>query len=95
MRNWEKKKKERKKNSSKENIQFIFTVCPHFSLTGPIAHPSPGLQLVWNQFSFFSTSFHTTVKESSGGVHGVMVIVVENGHGDSSSNPAPGLLHFT
>ena len=31
----------------------------------------------------------------SGGVRGVMVIVVENGHGDTSSNPGRGRLHFT
>ena len=27
--------------------------------------------------------------------HGVMVIVVGNGHGDTSSNPGRGWLHFT
>ena len=26
---------------------------------------------------------------------GVMIIVVENGHGDTSSNPGPDWLHFT
>ena len=30
-----------------------------------------------------------------GGAHGVMVIVVGNGHGDTSSNPERGRLHFT
>ena len=30
-----------------------------------------------------------------GGVHGVMVIVVENGHCDTSSNPERDWLHFT
>ena len=29
------------------------------------------------------------------GAHGVMVIVVGNGHGDTSSNPGQGWLHFT
>ena len=28
-------------------------------------------------------------------VHGVMVIVVGNGHGDTSSNPGRDWLHFT
>ena len=30
-----------------------------------------------------------------GGARGVIVIVVGNGHGDSSSNPGPDWLHFT
>ena len=32
---------------------------------------------------------------NSGGARGVMVIVVGNGHGDTSSNPGSGWLHFT
>ena len=31
----------------------------------------------------------------SGGAYGVMVIVVGNGHGDTSSNPGRDWLHFT
>ena len=31
----------------------------------------------------------------TGGARGVMVIVVENGHGDTSSNPGRDWLHFT
>ena len=31
----------------------------------------------------------------TGGTRGVMVIVVGNGHGDMSSNPGRGRLHFT
>ena len=31
----------------------------------------------------------------NGGVRGVMVIVAGNGHGDMSSNPGRGWLHFT
>ena len=30
----------------------------------------------------------------SGGFRGAMVIIVGNGHGDSSSSPALGCLHF-
>ena len=30
-----------------------------------------------------------------GGAHGVMVIVVGNGHSDTSSNPGRDWLHFT
>ena len=30
-----------------------------------------------------------------GGARGIMVIVVGNGHGDMSSNPGRGWLHFT
>ena len=29
------------------------------------------------------------------GARGVMVIIVGNGHNDTSSNPGPGQLHFT
>ena len=36
---------------------------------------------------------HDEFKE--GGAHGVMDIVVENGHGDPSSNPGQVCLHFT
>ena len=32
---------------------------------------------------------------SIGGARGVMVIVVGNGHGDTSSNPGRDWLHFT
>ena len=31
----------------------------------------------------------------TGGVRGVMVIIVGNGHGDTSSNPGQDWLHFT
>ena len=31
----------------------------------------------------------------NGGARGVMVIVVGNEHGDTSSNPGQGWLHFT
>ena len=33
--------------------------------------------------------------EKSGGARGVMIIVVGNGHGDTSSNPWRDWLHFT
>ena len=31
----------------------------------------------------------------TGGTHGVMIIVVGNGHDDTSSNPGRDQLHFT
>ena len=34
-------------------------------------------------------------KNIHGGARGVMVIVVGNGHGDTSSNPGRDSLHFT
>ena len=34
-------------------------------------------------------------KKNCGGARGVIVIVVGNGHGDSSSNPGRDWLHFT
>ena len=39
--------------------------------------------------------FKDLYKENLGGARGVMVIVVGNGHGDSSSNPGRDRLHFT
>ena len=38
---------------------------------------------------------HEDVGENIGGARGVMVIVVGNEHGDTSSNPGRGWLHFT
>ena len=37
----------------------------------------------------------STYIHSIGGARGVMVIIVENGHGDTSSNPGRDWLHFT
>ena len=37
----------------------------------------------------------TMIKWDSGGACGVMVIVVGNGHGDTSSNHGRDWLHFT
>ena len=36
-----------------------------------------------------------SLEEDKGGVRGVVVIVVGNEHGDSSSNPGWDWLHFT
>ena len=35
------------------------------------------------------------IQSNLGGVRGVMVIVIGNGHGDPSSNPGWDWLHFT
>ena len=49
------------------------------------------VKLIWiHGFSFTET----TIKSQSGGARGVMVIVVGNGHGDTSSNPGQDWLHF-
>ena len=52
-----------------------------------------------NQFVYIKTVIFQTILFSIsivfGGAHGVMVIVVGNGHGDTSSNPGRDLLHFT
>ena len=37
----------------------------------------------------------TDISWSNGGARGVIVIVVGNGHGDTSSNPGPDWLYFT
>ena len=36
-----------------------------------------------------------TLVNSRGGAHGIIVIIVGNGHGDTSSNPGRDWLHFT
>ena len=48
----------------------------------------------------FEFNAHSRIQSSSssschGGASGVMVIVVGNGHGDTSSNPGRDWLHFT
>ena len=42
-----------------------------------------------------SMLYSLIINEYSIGVHGVMVIVVGDGHGDLSSNPGRDWLHFT
>ena len=50
---------------------------------------------------YINSCNHTTVyklfvwDKNMGGARGVMVIVVGNGHGDTSSNPGRDWLHFT
>ena len=46
-------------------------------------------------YSSDETDIITIYNEHSGGACGVMVIVVGNGHGDTSSNPGRDWLHFT
>ena len=41
------------------------------------------------------TALHWQYPTGLGGARGVIVIVVGNGHGDSSSNPGRDWLHFT
>ena len=48
---------------------------------------------IWTLFAVFITyndNYYTT-----GGARGVVVIVVGNGHGNTSSNPGRDWLHFT
>ena len=40
-----------------------------------------------------SVSYLMAIKRYSGGARGVMVIIVGNGHGDTSSNPGRDRLH--
>ena len=55
-----------------------------------------------NEFENFVTAHIETAAEcistkprAKGGAYGVMVIIVGNGHGDTSSNPRRDWLHFT
>ena len=45
--------------------------------------------------SFLKEPEKNITKKKEGGSRGVMVIVVGNGHGDTSSNPRRDWLHFT
>ena len=49
---------------------------------------------VW-PFAKWSWVLKPSLSPHGRGARGVMVIVVGNGHGDTSSNPGRGLLHFT
>ena len=40
-------------------------------------------------------AFYILLIQIYGGAHGVMVIILGNGHGDMSSNPGRDWLHFT
>ena len=44
---------------------------------------------------FLWRCFRLVLSRNSGGARGVMVIIVENGHDDTSSNPGRDWLHFT
>ena len=45
--------------------------------------------------AYIHTYIHRYIHVTRGGVHSVMVIIVKNGHGDTSSNPGQECLHFT
>ena len=51
----------------------------------------------WPYLSFYCVQYQyiTGVDACGGGARGVMVIVIGNGHGDTSSNPGQDWLHFT
>ena len=54
-------------------------------------NPHPGFELrLTFSFSTMQTIILTMPLYMTQGAHGVMVIVVGNGHGDMSSNPGPG-----
>ena len=44
----------------------------------------------WESKNYMISEYNT-----SGGAHGVIVIAIENEHGDTSSNPGRDWLHFT
>ena len=53
------------------------------------------VSIIYQVISFLLTVDFKTNLSRSGGARGVVVIVVGNGHGDSSSNPGRDWLHFT
>ena len=46
--------------------------------------------VLYEVFRFLEFGFPDLLEGFCGGARGVMVIVVGNGHGDTSSNPGPG-----
>ena len=63
--------------------------------------PKKLVSLVYKKINFYkrcaeSTHIHNEkLSGKSGGARGVMVIIVRNGHGETSSNPGRDWLHFT
>ena len=56
-----------------------------------------GWALWWsNLYHIFITHITSVISKKYiyGGAYGVMVIIIENGHGDTSSNPGRDWLHF-
>ena len=51
--------------------------------------------MAYQSYELFNAKSFTYIYESYGGAHGVMVIVVGNGRGDTSSNIGRDWLHFT
>ena len=78
--------------------EFLFHMSEFFSSTIDWNYYTPG----YESESYFISYVYFTIKislyfsELSWTEHyGVMVIVVGNGHGDTSSNPGRDWLHFT
>ena len=76
-----------------------FSQFPVDTLSQPVM---PSLVFLLRQFAFFAYEvidcfIYVFVRStlSVGGARGVMVIVVGNGHDDTSSNPGRDRLHFT
>ena len=85
------------KNFNSKVIKFRtwtnFVNVVYFGLTLSISH----IRILWYVTNGF-VDLHTYMALSRviyGGARGVMVIIVGNGHGDSSSNPERDWLHFT
>ena len=71
-----------------DNIHYISFITFNISTLFFLICPAEiGVRLIHGLFWFYGIS-------TFGGTHGVIVIVVGNGHGDSSSNPGRDWLHF-
>ena len=53
---------------------------------------TPDKKIIRDKLNLFRKQL---IRINYGGARGVMVIVVGNGHGDTSSNPGQDWLHFT
>ena len=62
---------------------YIYVACAKMLKIENLLDMQLLLQFIYNKYSH------------SGGAHGVMVIIIGNGHGDTSSNLRQDWLHFT
>ena len=74
--------------------KFIYSPSDHL-LRVLIPKFSPGIVEIWCKTGHIEIKVNINYNLLCGGAGGVMVIVVGNGHGDTSSKPGRDWLHFT
>ena len=82
------------------NISLLLTAFSSVAVSEHSSMLASPLSFFLVTYSLFTSSFRCTYMHhhqfvSYGGACGVMIIVIGNGHGDTSSNPRRDRLHFT